>query len=127
MFFLFAFVFSDNIEISTSSFDLLIVKSFYIRSSSLDCNSIKISYPGTSLYEIKQKVFYIPNNIKPVRILYLKNSTEYFKKLGTVIRIDFERKICGMIVDAWIMVFVMVSVSMYFIVFCEKPFGIFEV
>lgn len=114
------FVSTDNIEIATSDFDYLIINKKIINAKKLkNCNSIKISYKGTSIYKLKE--------IRP-RIFYLKDITVYYKKpKDKKIRIDYEYKYFGLILDAWIMIFVISLILIYFIAICKKPFLIFDV
>lgn len=120
IFLLLIFVYSDNIEVSTSDFDFLIIGKKVICSKRLkNCNSIKISYQGTSIYKLKE--------IKP-KIFYLNDVTIYYKKpKNNKIRIDYEYKYFGLILDAWIMSFVISLILIYFMFICKKPFFVFEV
>jgi hypothetical protein len=110
---------ADNIEISTNDFDYLLIGRKLISKADLkEFNSVKISYPGTSIYKLKP--------LKP-RIFYLKDVTKYFKKdESRFVRIDYEYKYLGLVIDAWIMLTIITSVSVYFIFITKKPFGVFE-
>ncbi|KKO76552.1 hypothetical protein AAJ76_200092476 [Vairimorpha ceranae] len=124
MIFYIMFILGDNIEISKSEFDCIIVKKHIIDSNSLNnYNSVKISFPGTVIYKLVRKnIPHLPN----ARVFILENNTVYFKKFNTKIRINFERKFFGLILDVWFIIMLMVIISSYFLIFCKKPFYIFD-
>lgn len=82
------FVFCDNIEISTSSFDEIHLDNTIIYSNQIKSfNWVKLSHLGNSIYSLEET--------KP-RIFKIKDLTVYFKdKAPAQIRIDFEYKIFG--------------------------------
>lgn len=94
LFVLFAFMLCDNIEISTNDFKELHVKGMVLKSSdATGGNSVKLSHLGNSIYRLEE--------VSP-KVFKVVDKTEYFKDIEPAeIRVDVERKICGLPGFVW--------------------------
>ncbi|ELA42867.1 uncharacterized protein VICG_00182 [Vittaforma corneae ATCC 50505] len=94
LFVLLAFILCDNIEISTNDFKELHVQGTVLRSSEISWgNSVKLSHLGNSIYQLEE--------MSP-KIFKVVDKTEYFKDTKPAeIRIDVEKKICGLPGFVW--------------------------